>query len=133
MAAAYNKRAEARVHFKISTIAGSGATIYPSKIQSLISSGSPPDLFLDWIGTLASPFVDEGAVQPLTAWYKRYGWDKVLVGDAVHYVTFKGQPYEVPTAVNTLPVWYSKTLFKKAGVKVPTTYAEWEKASTQPC
>lgn len=126
MVAAYNKTAEMKVNFKISTIAGSGATVYPAKIQSLISSGSPPDLFLDWIGTLASPFVDEGAVQPLTEWYKRYGWNKVLLADGIHYVTFKGQPYEVPTAVNTLPVWYYKTAFQKAGTKVPKTYAQWE-------
>jgi raffinose/stachyose/melibiose transport system substrate-binding protein len=126
MAAAYNKTASAQVEFKISTLAGSGATIYPAKIQSLISSGSPPDLFLDWIGTLLSPFVDEGAVQPLTGWFDKYGWDDVLVPDAVNYVTQKGHPYEVPIGVFTMPVWYNKTLFKKAGVTPPTTYAEWE-------
>jgi len=127
MAKAYNKKAAAQVNFKISTLAGSGATVYPSKIQSLISSGSPPDLFLDWIGTLLSPFVAEGAVQPLTGWYEKYGWDKVLVPDAVDYVTQQGHPYEVPVGEFTMPVWYNKTLFAKAGVSAPTeNYAQWE-------
>lgn len=129
MVAAYNATADVPVSFKISTLAGSGATVYPAKIQSLISSGNPPDLFLDWIGTLASPFVDEGAVQPLTPWFEKYGWNKILLSSAIKYVTFNGHPYEVPLAVNTLPVWYYKPAFKKAGARVPTTYLEWESAN----
>jgi raffinose/stachyose/melibiose transport system substrate-binding protein len=129
MVASYNKTAAAKVNFKVTSIPGSGATVYPSKIQSLISSGNPPDLFFDWVGTLASPFVDEGAVQPLTPWVKQYGWDKILAPAAIDYVTFKGAVYELPFGVVTLPVWYNKKLFAKAGAQVPTTYAEWETAN----
>lgn len=125
----YNKTAQATVSFKVSSIPGSGATVYPSKIQSLISSGNPPDIFFDWTGTLASPFVAAGAVQPLTSWYKKYGWDRILVPPAIGYTTFKGEPYQVVYSVDTLPVWYNKKLFNKAGTKVPTTYAEWEAAN----
>jgi raffinose/stachyose/melibiose transport system substrate-binding protein len=129
MATAYNATATAKVKFNISTLAGSGATLYPSKIQSLISSGNSPDLFLNWVGTLAEPFVTEGAVQSLASWYDKYSWDKILAPAAVRYVTFKGEPYEVPLALDTLSVWYNKSLFAKAGAKVPTTYAEWETAN----
>jgi raffinose/stachyose/melibiose transport system substrate-binding protein len=130
LAKAYNAtNPTAKVKFTISNLAGSGATIYPSKIQSLISSGNPPDLFENWVGTLASPFVDEGAVQSLAGWFDKYDWKHVLAPAAVDYVTFKGEPYEVPLALNTLPVWYNKSLFQKAGAKPPTTYAEWEAAN----
>lgn len=125
----YNKTAHAKVNFKISSIPGSGATVYPGKIQSLITSGSPPDVFFDWIGTLFTPFIDEGAVHPITSWYKKYGWDKVIVPAGVKYVTYKGEQWEIPFAVNSMPVWYNKKLFAKAGAKVPTTYAEWVTAN----
>lgn len=127
MAAAYNATAEAKVYFKSSTLTGTGAATYPSKIQSLISSGSPPDLFLDWIGTLLSPYVDQGALQPLDGWFKQYGWHKVLDPGAIVYVTQKGHQWEVPLGLFTMPVWYTKTLFEKAGVTPPTSdYAQWE-------
>ena len=124
--AAYNKLGRSQITLKFSTLAGSGATLYPSKIQSLISSGTPPDLFEDWVGSLAAPFIAEGAVRPLTAWYAKYGWHKLLNPLAVDYCSVGGKPYGVPTALNTVPVWYNKTLFAKADVAVPTTYDEWE-------
>jgi len=124
--AAFNASGHGNLELNISSLSTGGASVYPSKIQSLISSGQPPDLFLDWIGTLASPYIDEGAVQPLGAWYRQYDWAKVLVPSSIGYVTVKGQPYGVPMAVWTVPVWYNKTLFAKAGASVPTTYDEWE-------
>jgi ABC-type glycerol-3-phosphate transport system substrate-binding protein len=127
--AGFNKTGASKLSFNISTLAGSGATVYPSKIQSLISSGKEPDMFRNWVGTLASPFVTEGAVLPLTDWYQKYKWDKILNPTAVQYVTFDGKPYGVPTSLDTIAMWYNKKLFAKAGVSVPTTYDEWEKVN----
>jgi raffinose/stachyose/melibiose transport system substrate-binding protein len=127
----YNKVGKGHISLNVSTLPGSGATLYPSKIQSLITSGKAPDVFRDWVGTLASPFIDEGAVQPLTGWYKQYGWDKILAAPAVNFCTSHGQPYGVPVALNSVAVWYYKPAFEKAGVSVPTTYDEWEKVNAK--
>ena len=128
---AYNKLGRYNVTLDINELPGSGATLYPSKIQSLISSGAPPDLFEDWVGSLAAPFIQEGAVQPLTAWYDKYGWSKILNPVAVDYCTVNAKLYGVPTALQTMPGWYNKTLFAKADVSVPTTYDEWEQVNTK--
>ncbi len=127
--AGFNSARRAHLSFGISTLAGSGATVYPSKIQSLISSGKAPDMFRNWVGSLASPFVNEGAVLPLTEWYDKYKWHKVLNSTAVDYVTFNGKPYGVPTSLDTIAMWYNKKLFAKAGVSVPKTYDDWEKVN----
>lgn len=129
--AGYDKLGGNQISLNVSTLAGSGATLYPSKIQSLITAGKPPDFFQDWVGTLASPFIDEGGVQPLTAWYHKYGWDKVLAAPAVQYCTRHGQPYGVPIGLNFVAVWYYKPAFEKAGASIPTTYDEWETVNTK--
>jgi len=131
LVAGFNKVSKNRISLNVSALAGSGATLYPSKIQSLITSGKAPDVFRDWVGTLASPFIDEGAVQPLTNWYKQYGWDKILEPPAVSFCSRHGQLYGVPVALNLVAVWYYKPAFEKAGVAAPKTYDEWEKVNAK--
>jgi len=126
MAAAYNAAKHQSISFNISAIAGSGFPLYEAKIQSLIASGQAPDFFQNWIGSLSKPYITSGAVQPLDAWFTQYGWNKILLQDAIDYVSYKGHKYGVPISLRLMPFWYNKKLFAKAGVTLPKTYAEFE-------
>jgi raffinose/stachyose/melibiose transport system substrate-binding protein len=126
MEAAFNAAKQQAISFNISAIAGSGDVLYEAKIQSLISSGREPDVFQNWIGSLAQPFIKAGAVRPLDSWFQQYGWHKILLQDAIDYVTYNGHRYGVPVSLRLMPFWYNKTLFKKVGVSPPKTYAEFE-------
>lgn len=123
MVADFNSGKQQNVSFNISAIAGSGFPLYEAKIQSLISSGQTPDLWQNWIGSLARPYITAGAVQPLDAWFTKYGWNKILLQNAINYVSYKGHKYGVPISLRLMPFWYNKKLFAKAGITtLPTTY-----------
>jgi raffinose/stachyose/melibiose transport system substrate-binding protein len=119
----------AHVDFKMSNLSGSGAALYPSKIQSLIAAGQPPDTWESWGGSLAKPYLDAHAVLPLDPWFKKYGWNKKLSAAAITLISAGGHPYGVPFNVISIPMFYNRTLFAKAGVTPPKTYDEWEKAN----
>ncbi len=126
MVSEYNKVHNTNLTVNINTLAGSGDILYEAKIRSLISQGSEPSIFQNWIHSLAIPYIQEGAVAPLTAWFKKYNWDNMLYKNAINYVTYKGVPYGVPITLRAMPFWYRPSIFKKAGVGVPTTFTEFE-------
>jgi len=117
------------VSFNMSNLSGSGAALYPSKIQSLIASGQPPDTWESWGGSLAKPYLDAKAVLALDPWYNKYGWRKSLSPAAISLISVGGHPYGVPFNVISMPMFYNKTLFAQAGVTPPKTYDEWEQTN----
>jgi raffinose/stachyose/melibiose transport system substrate-binding protein len=126
MVAAYNKTTSSPIAFNINFLASVAPAAYPTKIQSLFSTGKPPDMFMNWGGAYARPLISAGYVKVLNSWYEKYNWTgHKLIPAAVDYITFGGKQYGVPVNLLAMPIWYNKTLFKKAGVSVPKTYAEW--------
>jgi ABC-type glycerol-3-phosphate transport system substrate-binding protein len=115
-----------KVSFNISNLTGSGATLYPSKIESLIASGSPPDTWESWGGTLAAPYIKAGGALGLSDWFDKFGWKKKLSPAAIKFLSYNGEPYGVPFNLISIPVFYNKTLYAKAGITPPKTYDEWE-------
>jgi raffinose/stachyose/melibiose transport system substrate-binding protein len=126
MVSDYNKATGNNLTVNINSLAGSGDILYEAKIRSLISEGSEPSFFQNWVHSLMIPYIEAGAVAPLTAWFKKYGWDKIIYANAVNYVTYKGAPYGVPLTVRGMPFWYRPSILKKAGVGLPTTFTEFE-------
>jgi raffinose/stachyose/melibiose transport system substrate-binding protein len=129
MLASYNSSHHGQLSFDFNTISASGSVLYVAKLKSLIAEGTPPALFTDWTHSLEDPFIEAGAVRNLGDWYQKYGWDKVLYKDAIDYILYKGQPYGVPIGLFGIVFWYHKSIFEKAGVSVPTTFDEFEKAN----
>ncbi len=130
METAYNAKSQ-KIALNINAVSGSGDIQYIAKINSLISSGQEPDLFENWIGSLSEPYVKAKNVQALDSWYSRYNWNKILLQDAIDYVSYNGHPYLVPPALNIIHFFYNKTLFEKHGTAPPTTYAEFESVNTK--
>jgi raffinose/stachyose/melibiose transport system substrate-binding protein len=129
MTAEYNKVHKPGLTINLNSVSpGTGAPLYEAKIRSLISAGNQPDLFLNYIHSLAYPYIKQGLIAPTTAWFAKYGWDKLLYQDAVAYVKYRGVPYGVPVSLLGMPFWYRPSIFKKAGVSVPKTFAQFESA-----
>jgi raffinose/stachyose/melibiose transport system substrate-binding protein len=124
----YNKATGANLTITLNTLSGTGAPLYEAKIRSLISSGSQPAMFQNWIHSLAYPYIQEGLIAPTTSWFNKYHWDSILYKNAVNYVKYKGVPYGVPITVRGMPFWFRPSIFKKAGVGVPKTFAQFESA-----
>ena len=106
--------------------AGSGAAVYPDVLKTSMASGSPPDLFFMWGGSIAQPFIDAGQVMDLSAYYAQYGWDCKFARWVVERVKWDGTLYGVPDHSLGMGFWYKKALWDEKGWTVPTTFAEQE-------
>lgn len=106
--------------------AGSGAAIYPDVLKTSIASGSPPDLFFMWGGSIAQPFIDAGQVMDLGPYYDKFGWHGKFAPWVVERIKSNGKLYGVPYHALGMGFWYNKTLWNEKGWSVPTTFAEQE-------
>ena len=108
---------------------GSGADLPTSKGASPSSQDDPenlPDLAIVPQPGMVAELVDTGVVHPLPNTVNsnvEAGWDRHWIQVGIH----ASVPYAAPlmASVKSL-VWYSPDAFKKAGYKVPSTWAELE-------
>ncbi len=91
-----------------------------------MTSGNPPDLFTNWGGEVAGPFIDAGQVQEVSAYYAQYHWKDILAGWAIDAVRRHGHLYGVPFRARGMGFWYNKDVFAKYGLSEPKTYADLE-------
>jgi ABC-type glycerol-3-phosphate transport system substrate-binding protein len=94
-----------------------------AKTQAALAAGTPPDVGQQGpdVGT---QFAAAGNLLDLTAVAAELKSDLVpLQRDA--YVTWQGKTYGIPWWSETRVLFYHKDLLDKAGVKPPTTWAEW--------
>ena len=106
--------------------AGSGAAVYPDVLKTSMASGSPPDLFFMWGGSIAQPFIDAEQTLDLTAYYEQYGWNEKFAPWVIDRITSDGKLYGVPYHARGMGFWYRKDIFEQNGWSVPTTFAEQE-------
>jgi raffinose/stachyose/melibiose transport system substrate-binding protein len=106
-------------------VPGSGAAIYPGKVQTELVSGGGPDLWRIWGGSLGGPFATGGFALDLAPYYEQYGWDQLVPEGAKDLMSWDGKVYALPTYHGTVVAWYDKAAFEKAGITAPpTTYEE---------
>lgn len=114
------------ISVSLDSLPGSGAAIYPGKIRTEMLGGKAPDVFRCWGGSIAQPFVTAKQVLSLDSTYAKYGWDSKLAKGNIGDFTFNGVKYGLPLYASAVGVWYSTKDYEKAGVAVPTTFAEME-------
>lgn len=99
---------------------GSDRTAYA---KQLIAAGTEPDI-MQSIST--QDFVDSGLLQP---WDQKWVTDNFILpmGTAMN-----GKIWQAPTNSQVIPfVFYNKDLFKKAGLEIPKTWAEFQNVVTK--
>lgn len=116
---------ETGIKVNVVDVPGSGAAIYPGKVQTELVSGGGPDLWRIWGGSLGGPFATGGFALDLAPYYEQYGWDQLVPKGAIDLMSWDGKAYALPTYHGTVVAWYDKAAFEKAGVSgPPTTYEE---------
>ena len=90
------------------------------KVLQGASSGTMPDLaFVDNVNV--QQLAETGALSPIDD----YGFDLTgYVKGIVDATTLDGKNYGVSPAINTLALFYNKTMFAEAGLTPPTTWDE---------
>lgn len=120
------QEAHPNIEVVIESTAGSGAAVYPDVLKTSMASGSPPDLFFMWGGSIAQPFIDADQALDLGAYYDEYGWDGKFAPWVLDRISTDGKLYGVPYKAMGMGLWYKKDLFEEKGWTLPTTFAEQE-------
>jgi raffinose/stachyose/melibiose transport system substrate-binding protein len=98
---------------------------YKDKIRVLSASRDLPDIYFSWAGDFANKFVRAGLAADLTSVIgPNTEWGKTLAPAALKAFEVNGKNYGVPIDLDGKYMVYNKSLFEKAGVKVPTTLEE---------
>ncbi len=95
------------------------------KTKTLVASNSLPDIYFTWTGSWGENFVRGNRAVDLS---KVIGpdtvWGKTLTPAAVKAFEYNGKLYGIPLYLDAKFMGYSKPLFEKAGVAMPTTFEE---------
>jgi raffinose/stachyose/melibiose transport system substrate-binding protein len=88
------------------------------------ASGKMPDMWFNWGGSLASPYIDGGHALEITPeMAAKYGLDKNISPVALDLAKRNGKLYGVPIFVKPMTVFYKKSL-DKYGIPEPKTFAD---------
>jgi len=94
---------------------------FDGKLQTALNSNSAPDIFLQRGGGKMQAMVDASQIQPLNL----TAADKANAGEAsVAGYSIDGKVYAMPVDTQPEGIYYSKDLFKKAGITAPPTTME---------
>ncbi|MBZ9938958.1 extracellular solute-binding protein [Mesorhizobium sp. BR1-1-16] len=91
-----------------------------------VSADKTPDLAYTWpAASVLAGYARTGKVAPLDAYYAKYKWDGI--NDFYRgRNSYKGKLYGIPMEQDLMGVYYNRDLFKKLGLEVPKTYAEFQ-------
>ena len=115
--------------WKDMAVAGGGGGAAMTVLKSRAVSGNPPTA-AQVKGPQIQQWGDEGVLTNLNDVAKAANWDKLLPGVVADVMKYKGNYVAVPVNVHKINwMWANPEVFKKAGAKIPTTWAEFESAA----
>ena len=91
------------------------------------SSGTLPDMWYNWGGTLGEFFVGNGLTYDLTAYAKANNWDKIFLPAILSLCTLDGKMSGYPFALSMAGIFYRKDTFQKFNLTESQTFADFEK------
>jgi len=89
-------------------------------------SGTLPDMWFNWGGSLGSYYVENGCTYDMTQYAKDNNWSDKFTSGVTTLCTLDGQLCGYPTSYNVIGMFYNKAIFEKYNLSVPTTFDEFE-------
>ena len=90
------------------------------------SSKTLPEMWFTWGGTLGSFYPENGMTMDLTQVAEDHKWSEIYNKAAIDMTTYGGKISGIPVHLNVLGMWYPKSVYEKANLTPPTTFAEFE-------
>jgi raffinose/stachyose/melibiose transport system substrate-binding protein len=92
--------------------------------QTAVAGGAGPDI----VGTPGPSFAMQlalaGRLVPLDSYREQFGWDERFAEGSLDLGMADGQLYSIPNEIETLVLYYNKTLFEQNEWQPPTTLDE---------
>jgi multiple sugar transport system substrate-binding protein len=96
---------------------------YKSAIRNFLTA-DPPDVAAWYADNRMAPFVKAGLFEPVDDVWEANGFNEQLKSAAAS-MTIDGKKWGVPYTYYQWGIYYNKEAYKKAGVEVPKTWAEF--------
>jgi multiple sugar transport system substrate-binding protein len=96
---------------------------YKSAIRNFLTA-DPPDVAAWYAGNRMAPFVNAGLFEPVDDVWEANGFNDQLKSAAAS-MTIDGKKWGVPYTYYQWGIYYNKEAYKKAGVEVPKTWADF--------
>ena len=117
------------VTWKDMAVAGGNGSNAMTVLKSRVMAGDPPSA-----AQIKGPSIQEwaalGVAANLDNVAKADNWDKILPKRFANVVKYKGHYVAVPVNVHRINwMWVNPSVFKKAGAKIPKTWAEFKVAA----
>lgn len=90
------------------------------------SSKTLPEMWFTWGGTLGSFYPENGMTMDLTQVAEDHKWSETYNKAAIDMATYGGKISGIPVHLNVLGMWYPKSVYEKANLTPPATFAEFE-------
>ncbi|WP_374347927.1 ABC transporter substrate-binding protein [Chitinimonas sp.] len=131
-AAELKKLIQAKGHtWKDFAVAGGGGDNAMTVLKTRVVSGNPPTA-AQVKGPAIQEWGSEGVLANLDDVAKAEKWDSLLPPVVANVMKYQGHYVAVPVNVHRVNwMWVNPEVFKKAGAKVPTTWAEFDEAATK--
>lgn len=112
-------------------VAGGAGDNAMTVLKTRVVSGNPPTA-----AQVKGPAIQEWGTEGVLAWLDPVAnaekWDSLLPPVVANVMKYKGHYVAVPVNVHRVNwMWVNPEVFKKAGAKVPTTWAEFDEAATK--
>lgn len=98
---------------------------YLAKLSSQVGAGTAPDLFIGWTYQRLVPYAKGGRLFNLKPYLEKSPAYNEVTPFALASSTVNGGLYAVPLTEDAEIIYYNKAVFKKAGISVPHTYAQF--------
>jgi raffinose/stachyose/melibiose transport system substrate-binding protein len=100
-------------------------------VQTALQARSGPDIVRGPSATQTLAWSKAHVLADLTPYAQKYGWSDKLSDWAVKAFTQEGKLYALPMRVDTMLLYFNKTLFESKGWKQPTNRSELEAFATE--
>ena len=111
----YNE-SRSNIHVTQKVVTG-GASTYQEVLKTGLASGTGPEAFFEWGGSLSGVIIKAGHALPLNKYYEQYGWEDQLIGWGLDKLKAnseawgkKGDLYGVLDSTEGMTFWYNKQL-----------------------
>jgi raffinose/stachyose/melibiose transport system substrate-binding protein len=91
---------------------------FKTKLNTVMQSGNPPDLFQSWGGGVMAEYARAGLLKDISGDLKG-AWGDSFNKAPLDVYSADGKYYGVPWDMGAVGFWYNKTLFSKAGISAP--------------
>ena len=95
-------------------------------VRTALQGGEGPDIIMTPGPAYAQEYIDANLFAEMDQYSQEYGWDDKLLGWAIDLGRYEDKLYAIPYQLQTMLLYYNKTVFEDQGLRPPKSREELE-------